>query len=230
MYTSDLLCLDFHRRTESPKLPELQHISMQLNVTAWADTLDPHPDRAFARYICCGLRYGFRIGCASSIRLKSESANMGSAIDHPDVVSKYIAKEPALGRMVGPLISSASRQGLHISRFGVIPKDHDTGKWGLITDLSYMRGHSVNDSINPALCPLSYTTVDEIADLAAQLGRGALLAKVDIESAYRLIPVHPDDHSLLAVKWNGEIYVNLMLDAFLASDQRRRFLMQSPMP
>ena len=142
---------------------------------------------------------------------------MGSAIDHPDVVSKYIAKEPALGRMVGPLTSSASRQGLHISRFGVIPKDHDTGKWGLITDLSYLRGHSVNDSINPALCSLSYTTVNEIADLAAQLGRGALLAKVDIESAYRLIPVHPDDCSFLAVKWNGEIHVDLMLPFGLRS-------------
>ena len=69
----------------------------------------------------------------------------------------------------------------------------------------------MNDSINPALCSLSYTTVDEIADLAAQLGHGALLAKVDIESAYRLIPVHPDDRSLLAVKWYGEIYVDMML-------------------
>ena len=40
---------------------------------------------------------------------------------------------------------------------------------------------------------------------------------MDIESAYRLIPVHPDDRSLLAVKWNGEIYVDLMLPFGLRS-------------
>ena len=173
MSTSDLLCLDFHRRMKSPQLPELRHISTQLNVTAWADALDPHPDRAFACYICCGLRYGFWIGCASSVCLKSASANMGSAIDHPEVVSEYIAKELALGRMVGPLASSAGLQGLHISRFGVIPKGHDTGRWRLITDLSYPRGHSVNDSIDPALCSLSYTTVNEIAVPTLQHSLGA---------------------------------------------------------
>ena len=35
------------------------------------------------------------------------------------------------------------------------------------------------------------------------LGRGALLAKFDLESAYRLVPVHPQDRLLLGVKWEG---------------------------
>ena len=78
---------------------------------------------------------------------------------------------------------------LQINRFGVIPKGHNTGKWRLITDLSFPTGFSVNDGIDPILCTLSYTTVDDIAVALVSLGSGALLAKVNIKSAYHLIPV-----------------------------------------
>ncbi len=58
---------------------------------------------------------------------------------------------------------------------------------------------------------MAYTTVDKVAAQAALLGKGALLAKIDIESAYRLIPVHPQDRVLQAMKWQGSIYVDPML-------------------
>ena len=47
--------------------------------------------------------------------------------------------------------------------------------------------------------------------------RGALLAKVDIEVAYRLVPVHPQDCPLQAMRWNGDIYVDPMLPFGLCS-------------
>ena len=49
--------------------------------------------------------------------------------------------------------------------------------------LSFLQGHSVNDGIDPVLCSLSYTTVDEIAARVSLLGTGTLMAKIDIESA-----------------------------------------------
>ena len=157
----------------------------------WAHTLSSHPDRAFARYICTGLHFGFRIGFSGSVHLKSAPTNMRSANEHPTVVAEYLANELARGRMLGPFDQSTPLPPLHINRFGVIPKGHNQGKWRLITDLSFPRDHSVNDGIEPTLCSLTYSTVDEVASLVADLGHGALLAKVDIESAYRLIPVHP---------------------------------------
>ena len=157
----------------------------------WAHALSSHPDRAFARYICTGLRFGFRIGFSGSVHLKSAPTNMRSANEHPTVVAEYLANELARGRMLGPFDQSTPLPPLHINRFGVIPKGHNQGKWRLITDLSFPRDHSVNDGIEPTLCSLTYSTVDEVASLVADLGHGALLAKVDIESAYRLIPVHP---------------------------------------
>ena len=85
---------------------------------------------------------------------------------------------------------------LQVNRFGVMPKGHNTGKWRLITDLSFPPGASVNDGIDPDLYSLSYTSIDEVAKLVVQHGVRALLAKADIESAYRLIPVHPQDRPL----------------------------------
>ena len=57
----------------------------------------------------------------------------------------------------------------------------------------------------------------KVAEIAVRLGKGSLLAKIDIESAYRLIPVHPQDRPLQAVEWNREIYVDPMLPFGLRS-------------
>ena len=216
-YTTDLLCLDFCRRAINPPSPHLDVVTTQLVVEAWAQALSRHPDKAFAHYICTGLRFGFRIGFSGNVCLKPAPNNMRSAHDHPTVVSEYLAKETALGRMLGPFDMSTCLCPLQINRFGVIPKDHDQGKWRLITDLSFPPGHSVNDGIDPTLCSLSYSTVDEVAGLVARLGPGALLAKIDIESAYRLIPVHPHDRPLLGMQWEGSLYVDPMFPFSLRS-------------
>ena len=34
-----------------------------------------------------------------------------------------------------------------------------------------------------------------------QAGRGALMAKFDLKSAYRQVPVHPHDRKLLGMEW-----------------------------
>lgn len=75
----------------------------------------------------------------------------------------------------------------------------------------------INDSIDPTPFSLSYVTVDDVADLVAQLGQGSLLAKTDIESAYWLVPVHPKDQPLQAVKWRNQIFIDPMLPFGLRS-------------
>ena len=54
-------------------------------------------------------------------------------------------------------------------------------------------GHKCQWRNWPALCMLEYTTVNQVADAAMQLGSGSLLEKIYIKSAYQLIPVHPRD-------------------------------------
>lgn len=140
---------------------------------------------------------------------------MRSALEHADVVRDYLAKECALGRVLGPF-DPASLPQVHVSRFGVIPKG-TSGQWRLILDLSSPEGHSVNDGIDSDICSLSYVTVDDAAKAILQMGSGGLLTKVDIKSAYRIVPVHPEDRSLLGMRWDGALYVDAALPFGLRS-------------
>ena len=163
--------------------------------------------------------------CSSGSVLASRP---GSASNQPPATCYQHASTQQLLRSTWPrswplvacLAHSIRRQvspPLQINRFVVIPNGHNRGRWRLITDLSFPREHNVNDGIDPALCSLSYSTVDEVASLVARLGPGALLAKIDIESAYRLIPVHPHDRPLLAMQWDGHLYIDPMLPFGLRS-------------
>ena len=97
---------------------------------------------------------------------------------------------------------------VHINRFRVIPKNNQPDKWRLITDLSYPSGSSVNDGIPSELCSLTYVTIDDAILNILQSGRHTLLAKIDIKSAFRLLPVHPTDCHLLGMTWKDRIYID----------------------
>ena len=49
------------------------------------------------------------------------------------------------------------------------------------------------------------------------LGRGTLLAKVDLKSAYLVVPVHRDDWPLLAIQWERQTYLDTALPFGLRS-------------
>lgn len=134
---------------------------------------------------------------------------MGSARQQPTVITEYLKDELARGPTLGPL--PLSMRSVHINRFGVTHKGRNTGKWRLITDLSFPQGQSVNDGIDPLFCSLAYIMVEKIAKITTGLGMGALMVKIDIESAYHLIPVHSQGHTLQAVKWDGKIFVDTMI-------------------
>ena len=145
---------------------------------------------------------------------------MFSATQHPESISEYLKKELELGLMLGPFVDRSGFKSIHIRRFGIIPKGNNTGKWRLITHLSYPPGYSMNDEIDPNICSLFYTTVKDVASVCALLGPNATIAKVDIRSAYRLVPVHPDDRPLLGMKWNDQFYIDPMLPFGLRSDPK----------
>ena len=43
------------------------------------------------------------------------------------------------------------------------------------------------------------------------LGQGTFLAKFDVESACRIIPVHPNDRYFLGMQWQGNYFVDISL-------------------
>ena len=169
--------------------------------------LTQHPERDFCQYLIGGITGGFRIGFHYGTNIcQAAKHNMLSTTENPVVVEQYLRKECELGRVMGPL--KVGSIPLHINRFGVIPKPHQPGKWRLIVDLSYPPGASVNDGIEPELSSLSYASVDDAMAIITKLGRGTKLTKLDLESAYRIVLVPPDDQHLLGMEWQGEWYVD----------------------
>ena len=49
------------------------------------------------------------------------------------------------------------------------------------------------------MCSLSYASIDSIVDCILKLGKGTLMAKIDIKQGYGNIPVHMKDRYLLGV-------------------------------
>ena len=84
-------------------------------------------------------------------------------------------------------------------------------------DLSSPHVVSVNDGIDKQLRSLSYVRIDDDARRVLQIGTGTLSAKLDLQSAYRVIPVHGEDRHLLGMRWNGRIYLDTALPFELRS-------------
>ena len=78
----------------------------------------------------------------------------------------------------------------------------------MIHHLSYPKneGISVNDGIPREYATVSYASVDDAIKKIVDTGRGAFLAKTDIESAFRIIPMCENDYPLLGFKWEGYYY------------------------
>ena len=83
------------------------------------------------------------------------------------------------------------------------------GKWRSILHLSYPPGGSVNDYINKDDYSLQYVTIDCVISHIKQLGQGCYLSKLDVEAAFRIVPVHPDDWHLLGMEWQGQYYFDM---------------------
>ena len=216
-YTRDLMILEAQRPTVPALLPVLgRAITTPLIVDHWRLALQNHPDVQFREYILQGLIHGFHIGFNRNHPCKSATENMRSALANPQPVDEYLATELAAGRVVGPF-TSEQVIGAQVSRFGVIPKHNQPNKWRLILDLSSPKGYSVNDGISSGVCSLSYASVDDAVQEIMKRGKGTKLAKVDVEHAYRNIPVHREDRLLLAMCWKEGIYLDTVLPFGLRS-------------
>ena len=207
-----------HGAPDTPCVPpEACKVTTPLVFSAWRYMLISHPHRPLVHFFLQGLTAGFRVGFnSSSTTLRSAKRNLKSAADHVEVVTEYLASEISAGWVAGPFPPHMVPFA-HISRFGVIPKSHQPNKWRLIIDLSHPEGKSVNDGIQKELCSMAYISVDDAIQQIVTLGQGALLAKIDIKSAFRLLPVHPADRHLLAMEWHGVIYIDTCLPFGLRS-------------
>uniref|UniRef100_A0A1X7USG2 Uncharacterized protein n=1 Tax=Amphimedon queenslandica TaxID=400682 RepID=A0A1X7USG2_AMPQE len=150
------------------------------------------PDQGLAVFLERGIRRGFAIGFNPDSNLKPAGSNMSFVRDNPKVVSSYIAEEVVAGRLCPYSVK-------HLSPIGLIPKKNRPCCFCMIVDLSSPRGYSVNYGIPPEFCSFHYASVANAAHRMLHYGQAALMAKVDLKSACRMVPVRPEDSHLLGI-------------------------------
>lgn len=70
---------------------------------AWGTMLRSYPDKHLVQFVLEGISKGFRIGFVKSLLNSARSTlNTCSALEHPDVVTKYLHTEISLGHVAGP--------------------------------------------------------------------------------------------------------------------------------
>ena len=175
------------------------------NMLPW---LRVFPDRSRARLLLEGFRDGFLLppfsgtGCHLVNNLKSIS-------QFPDIVSDKIATEILEGRVSGPF-NSPPFPNFRVSPLGIVPKK-EKNSFRLIHHLSFPKGQSLNDQIDDRLSSVCYASFEDALVKLRSLGKGTLMAKADIKSAFRLLPVHPNCFNSLGFFFNNQFYFDKCL-------------------
>ena len=154
-------------------------------------------------FLIDGFKYGFHLFSVGQSR-SYESANLLSARQQPQVVDQKSAKELEAHRLAGPF-DSPPFPVFRVSPLGIVPKK-TPGEFRLIHHLSYPMGKSVNDGISHEHSSVQYSNIDHAIKKIKQSGVGSYLAKTDIKSAFRILPINPQDYHLLGIKWSGQYY------------------------
>lgn len=193
-----------------------QPLPTPIRVFELSQALKDHPDPKFVSQLCQNLNFGVKIGFQGTRRSRF-SKNLPTAIEKPDIVSSNLATEVALGRTAGPF-DSPPFINFQVSPIGLVPKKH-SDKFRTIFHLSFPKSgiSSINYSITKDDFGLQYITIDNAIAGIKSYGKGCFLAKTDIESAFRLIPVHPEDYELLGMFWNNKYYFDKVLPFGLRS-------------
>ena len=119
--------------------------------------------------------------------------NLKTAFEFPHIIDVKLKKEIGLGRIIGPYDSIPEEDNFIISPLGVIPKKLP-GEFRMIQHLSFPYGASVNDCIPHEFSSVSYASIQEAIEfINVNATKTVFMAKVDVESAFIIIPVRPAD-------------------------------------
>ena len=126
------------------------------------------PDKALAEFLRRGMSQGFWVSFDRLLSLRAAQGNLASVEENPSAVGNYHD-----GELREATIRLAFQgETVHVSPIGLFPKGGQPEKFRLIVDLSSPLGASVNDGINPDLCSLSYSSIDEAVRGVWQCGPG----------------------------------------------------------
>ena len=168
-------------------------VKSQMNLSCWKYYLQFEPDIDTRDYLFNGIANGFDIvdEGVDIPTYKCVNYNSVFSLTAFEFVSNQILKELADGKYI-----RANFVPHCVHALGVVGKSD--GSYRIITDCKRPIGDSINNYMDTTFHNFSYSTVDQAASLIKQ---GMFMATVDISSAYRSIPVHPDQWTFQGVSW-----------------------------
>ena len=202
-----------HHSDLHPTNPLPNGIITPVSIDNFSLALEGHPDQELCNYLINGLTNGFDIGYHGP-HSPSLPKNLRSALEHEEAVTKAICKELHRKHTSGPF-QEPPIPNLHCSPLGSREKKDGTRR--LIMDLSQPLGESVNEGIPKEDFLVKYASFDQATELVYKMGKNCFMTKIDIQHAFRLLPVHPSQWVLLGIHWQGMFFVDTRLPFGLRS-------------
>lgn len=182
-----------------------------LSRDTWELELVNDPDKEF---LMQGISHGFRITNEGSNFEPAIQDNYKSATNsnHRHLVEEQIKHELLHGHY-----QLSGGPATIVSALGAIPKPN-TSQVRLIHDCSQPAGSALNDFATTE--KVSFQCIDDAVQL---IKPNCYLGKVDLQSAYRSVAIHPDDYVATGLQWTfaGENHPTYMYDTRLPFGARR---------
>ena len=170
---------------------------------AWVEGLTEHPNREFADKLIKYIDEGVPLLYEGPL-LDQTFPNWDSCLELKQDVEKSMLFDISKSWKVGPFPTQPFSHFVS-SPMGAFAKPSTTAehnkKIRVIHDLSWPLGGSVNSHIPEQLCSVQYVTINSAVDIVKKKGVGCLMAKLDLEHAYKQIGVRPSDWHLLGTTW-----------------------------
>ena len=196
---------------DSGKLQVSPTVQTPINVPLLKKLLHGFPK---ADTVVDGFTRGFRFHfCGHECPVTSRNSLLANT--HSTAVDEKLQRELDLERIAGPF-EEVPFDNFKCSPLSLREKS-EPGKYRLLHNLSYpYDSTSVNGGIEQHHKTVSYASVQTAIKMINSIGQGCFMAKADIESAYRIVPIHPSQFHLLGFKWRGKYYYDKYLPMGMA--------------
>ena len=124
-------------------------------------------------------------------------------------VHAKLKKELIMNRIAGPS-EEPPIDNFRISPLGCVLKK-EQNSFRIIHDLSYLKGYSVNAFIPQEFTKVKYENLDNVISLVQKFGENSLIAKLDIEDVFRIMPIDPNDYHLLGFTFGRQYFYDRCL-------------------
>ena len=199
---------------EGCKIPIPTSIRYDRLRDALGENITPKEDRVLSL-----IKYGMPLDCKSNYGVKELQNNHQSALSFPKAIEDYLFKNGESFTVLGPFCTSPILD-LCYSPLMTVPKEETERR--VIVDFSFPAGRSINDGIPKATylehnVKFSLPSVRSMVDRVNALGKGCLLYKRDLKSAFRQFSTDPGDYKFTGMSWKGKIFIDTRLAMGLRS-------------